>query len=74
MTTPIPRSPRTFDEFTRARLAAIERFTPLAQRLGLGELIALSEVVTDEMARRRPLLEREAAREARSDKSGIGNR
>jgi len=75
---PIPTFPTSLEEFARSRAEAIEKYRPTVERLGFGELVGLSEVVAAEVDRRRPLIEREAAREQqreqRQDRSGIGNR
>ncbi len=74
MNRPIPALPATFEEFDRRRAAAVETYRPLIERLGLGELVGLSESVTAELARRETSLEATKVRERRLDRSGIGNR
>lgn len=70
----VPKSESTFEEFTDHRLAAVEKYRLSVQRLRFGDLVGLSEAVTAELARRKPLLEREGERDRRADRSGIGNR
>ena len=50
---PIPAYPATIDEVIDDQLRARRKYGPLVQRLGIGELSGLADVVGAELHRRR---------------------
>ena len=49
---PIPTYPATLEQVVREQLRARQKYRDLVQRLGIGELCGLADVVGAELARR----------------------